>query len=120
MFTNEPFNLEANKIADERLELEDVFMKIDYIGFKYDWLKYFCVNCCGKKAKKDKYNLRKRYFESAMTFVDYYLDISIYFKKMMEVDLIKSIYFNKLRRSLFSLTSKPNFSFKAEKEIKEK
>ena len=119
-YNNDPYDLEANRIAEEKLVLEDVFMKINTVEFKYDWLIYFFVNCCGKRVRKDKYNLRKKYFESAMTFVDYYLDISIYFKKMMEVDLIKSLYFEKLQKSLFSIASSPNFSFIAEKDIKRK
>ena len=120
LFNNDPFNNAANLIAEERIVLEDVFKNINDIGFKYDWLKYCCSKCSREKDRTDKYNQRKRYYESAETFVDYYLDISIYFKKMMEIDLIKNVLFNKLQRSLFNFTSTPNFSFKAEKEIKDK
>ena len=113
-FNNDPFNLKANKHAEEKLYLEEVFKRINEIEFKYDWFKNYFMKCT---KKKEKYLLREKYFECAESLINYYLDISIYFKKMIEVDLMKSLHFDSQQRLLLNYCSDCDFSFKTQEKI---
>ena len=116
-FNNDPLALEYNKRADERIYYEEIFKKINEIDFKYDWFKYFFMKCT---KNKEKFLIRQKYFESHESLVDYYMDVSTYFKKMIEVDIIMHLNFTSQQKKLLSYCSNINFSFKAQEKIKEK
>ena len=116
-YNNDPLALAANIKAEERMYLEEVFSLINEIDFRYDWFKYFFMKCT---KKKETILLRQKYFECAETFVDYYMDISTFFKKMIEIDIIKHLNYNSEQRQLLTYCSNPNFSFRAQDKLREK
>ena len=116
-YNNDPLALAANIKAEERMYLEEVFSLINEIDFRYDWFKYFFMKCT---KKKETILLRQKYFECAETFVDYYMDISTFFQKMIEIDIIKHLNYNSEQRQLLTYCSNPNFSFRAQDKLKEK
>jgi len=69
--------------------------------------------------KDDKQRIKQEYFIGAIYMYDYYLDITTFFKKMMEVDIIKYYLFTRSERQLISIMSNPDFSVGNE-EIKGK
>ena len=71
-----------------------------------DLLKKIFCPCAVDKKKMIK---RKKYFDYANNLFDYYCDISVYFKKMMEIDIIKYYLFSKSERNLVSVIANPNF-----------
>ena len=114
VFNNDPLDLECNRRTEEKLNLGEVFNRIDEIDFKYDWFRYYFMKCT---KNKQKYLIREKYFECAESLIDYYLDISIYFKKMIEVDVIKSLHFNSEQKLLLNYCCIPDFSFKNQEKM---
>ena len=116
-FNNDPLALEANRKAEERIYLEEVFNHIDEVDFKYDWFDYLYLRC---RKNKEKFLIRRKYFECAESLVDYYFDVSTYFKKMIEVDIFKHLNYNSQQRKFLTYCSDINFSFKGHDIRKEK
>jgi hypothetical protein len=116
---NDPLDKNSNNRAEKIRYIEDMYKNIDEVGFKYDWLKNNLSHLCKSGKNKNKYLIRKKYFDNALSFVDYYLDISVFFRKMMEIDLMKALILNKQQTILFETATFPNFSFKAQEKREE-
>ena len=95
----------SSKKFDRDLEfLQEKIKIVDSInkhGFKLKFSDIFCK--CSKKIIE-----REIFFSNACSLYFYYLDITTYFKKMMEVDIIKFFLFTKSERSLISIISNPD------------
>lgn len=58
------------------------------IKFEYNFFEYLCFNLCSLK-KKQKIEEKSMILESAENFFDFYMDITNYLKKMIELDFLK-------------------------------
>ena len=74
-------------------------------GFKLNFSEILC-----KCIKTQKKNIRLELFLNANSFYEYYLDITTYFKKMMEIDIIKYFLFTQNERELISILSNPDLT----------
>ncbi len=117
--SNDPLDKNSGSRADKIRYIEEMYKNIEEVGFKYDWLKNNLSYFCKTGDKRNKYLIRKKYFDNALSFVDYYLDISVFFRKMMEIDLMKAMVLNKQQYILFETSTIPNFSFKAQEKREE-
>ena len=76
------------------------------IGYNLLITDILCSCCCKNTTRFQ----RKELFFNALSLYNYYLDITTYFKKMMEVDIIKYYLFTKNERTLISVISNPDLS----------
>ena len=101
----------SSKKYDKDLEALKKISTINEIankhGFRQNWTDFICS--CKKKQK-----IRENFFLNACSLYYYYLDITTYFKKMMEIDIIKFYLFSKSERNLISILSNPDFSVNKE------
>ena len=106
---NDPINF---KQYNKELELISNKNKIiDYVNINGYYMTFSEVYCrCFKKTRI----LRENYFSNACSLYYYYLDVTTYFKKMMEIDIIKYFLFTKNERSLISIISNPDFTIDEE------
>ena len=107
--------LEINKYYNDE---EEILKDIGYLSVS-------CCECfkmifcpCLKNTKR--MITRKKYFDYANNIFDYYTDISVYFKKMMEIDIIKYYLFSSNERNLISVIANPNFYLKNSNLFNEK
>jgi hypothetical protein len=83
-------------------------------GYNLELTEIYC-----KCLKSKRSMIKEKYFLNACSLYDYYLDITTYFKKMMEIDIIKFFLFSHSERKLVSILSNPDFTVDKE-EILEK
>ena len=83
--------------------------KVKQLGFSFK-LSDILFSCC----KNDKIRLREKYYLDAVSLYNYNLDITTYFKKMTEIEIIKYYLFTENERNLISVISNPDFSHNQE------
>ena len=76
--------------------------------------QYFC-KCCRSKEMDEK----KILMDKGMINVDRFLDLTYIFKKLLEIDKLKLIIFDKDQRNLFDMLPKPIISFNTLTQKKE-
>jgi len=86
---------------------------INKVGISENCCEYFC---CKKKSEDS--DDRNRFYDDAKDMIDYYRDISVYTQKMIEVDIIKYLLFNKNERNVIKLLSNPELFFGVKEKIK--
>jgi hypothetical protein len=80
-------------------------------------LNFWDVYC--KCLKTNKRISKEKYFFNAISFYHYFLDVTTYFKKMIEIEIIKFCLFSKNEIKLISILSNPDFTINSE-EMEEK
>lgn len=105
---NDPFlfksiNKDYEFFKSNEISIQEIKDK-GYTSSFLDNLK--CCNCYKENPN----------FEKALSLYYYYMDVSTYFRKMVEVDIIKYFLFSINERKLISIISNPDFST-IEKEV---
>lgn len=110
-FDNDPITFEKlNKDIEADMKREDLNNDIEEFGFKYSLADFMCK--CFESLLPNHQNLqkKKKYFESANSILDYYMDAITFFKKMIEIDIIKYYLFTRDERRLIGIISNPDFA----------
>jgi len=96
--------IEAEK---KREELNDTIREY---GFAYSLSDFCCkcLNCLSLDSEGMK--KKKMYFYNGDSILDYYLDVVTYFKKMIEIEIIKYYIFTKDERKIVSVISNPDLA----------
>lgn len=68
---------------------------------------FFNFNLCTKCCHKADYKAVE-HFENSKMFVNYFMDVQIFLKKMLEIEVIKFCFFSKNERDAINLIVNPN------------
>ncbi len=99
---NDPINYRQNeKDAIFFKNKDEAIKKIKEKGLTVDLLSYLNCVCCRNPNPN---------FDKALLMYYYYMDVSTYFRKMMEIDIIKFFLFSLNERKLISIIANPDFS----------
>jgi len=93
--------LEINNHNSESDNEIDKITKREKSSFFFDF--NMCTKCCKKANPK-----AIEHFENAKMFVNYYMDVQIFLKKMLEIEVIKFCFFSKNERDAINLIVNPN------------
>ena len=99
---NDPINFKQNeKDAIFFKNNDETIKKIKEKGLNIDLLSYLNCFCCRNSNPN---------FDKAILMYYYYMDVSTYFRKMIEIDIIKYFLFSLNERKLISIIANPDFS----------
>lgn len=100
---NDPINFKQTEMEAKFFKSKDeaiIRIKKEN-GLTTDFLTYLNCICCPRSNP---------HFEKAIYMYYYYMDVSTYFRKMMEIDIIKYFLFSLSERKLISIIANPDFS----------
>jgi hypothetical protein len=99
---NDPIDFKQNeKDAIFFKNNDETIKKIKEKGLNIDLLSYLNCFCCRNSNPN---------FDKAILMYYYYMDVSTYFRKMIEIDIIKYFLFSLNERKLISIIANPDFS----------
>ncbi len=110
-FNNDPIIFESlSKDIDMDKCLNEYITEIKKTVFTYS-LSDICCKFWKIRSSQHKleYENRKKFFYDAYSILEYYTDSITYFKKMLEIEIIKYYLFSKEERRLISIISNPDF-----------
>jgi hypothetical protein len=110
-FNNDPIIFdELSKDIDKDQYFKEFNSNIKDTAFVYSLSDILCrifKASCSKHSHE--YKIRKKYFDDATSILEYYTDSITYFKKMLEIEIIKYYLFTKEERKLISIIANPDF-----------
>ncbi len=74
-----------------------------------------CTKCCKNHSTKENDDL-----QNSLKFVNYYMDVHIYLKKMLELEIIKFCFFSKNEREVINLLVNPDENIESRDILKTK
>ena len=107
---NDPINYKKyNQHLVTLNEKKETISDVKKFGFNLQFTDLLPKCCKSKNTKK-----REKFFLDALSLYNYTLDITTYFKKMTEIEIIKYFLFTENERDLISVLSNPDFSHQYE------